>query len=737
MGGLRTCTMMDAATLRSLLRRIVGQREEKARVVQEGVLFDVVACVGRTEHPAYEQASLLAAQVLASVAQHATPPMVLGLVRARAVDALVHAATALASDTSSSAALIEATLRALATVLTAVCDQIVYMPWHGLGSGPGSAMMSGLEHVQALPLMHLSHRPAPTWAAAGPSVATKEALTPERELHAQCWAAVQLTWSHLPTFAILAQHPAWTARVLEPVLAMLRVSLAALARAQPGPIDDQAVSPIAIPPALLDALYQAASIPAMQEASVWACQAVLACSSVVGSTDTLAEILRKASQHTSTAVRQAAYCALAYWPLAWGPMPVSPHTVLVQLLNAMTEREPRAFSTVFALRALLQARSALQKLAVYEHDVLAATISLLDATFSAIPSADAPPLDRTQPCPLRAREREIRMQEGGLYVLATLATEGDAMRRHIIEARPSLLRDRIVPLLACAVPGVQLAACHVCRVLSRTIGLLRTTLWDAHLAEYVLQLLQHGSAMLQTEALALLANLLVKYSPMQTWLLDHGGIDVVVACLRPATPTALQHRALWVLKNALWECEPAIRTRLLTAVPCDTLLAYTHVPEISLRAEALHVLRNATAASTDDEIAAVLARLNASAWQDVLVRSLHPTSAESVLVQAAYLLMNITASGAPWCDVILSEPTLVQSLCWLVQSAHPSLQEAGLRCGLNMLPMPSARDQLKALGYDVAVQACSREAPTTVYPYLEATMAYFYKTSPKASPTCT
>ncbi|MGF1973958.1 hypothetical protein, partial [Staphylococcus aureus] len=64
-------------------------------------------------------------------------------------------------------------------------------------------------------------------------------------------------------------------------------------------------------------------------------------------------------------------------------------------------------------------------------------------------------------------------------------------------------------------PSVLETACYVIRVLSRSVGILRTTLVDHGVSVYVFRLLRHADLKVQIAATATICNLVPNFSPMR------------------------------------------------------------------------------------------------------------------------------------------------------------------------------------------------------------------------------
>ncbi|KAH6608096.1 armadillo repeat [Trichoderma cornu-damae] len=96
--------------------------------------------------------------------------------------------------------------------------------------------------------------------------------------------------------------------------------------------------------------------------------------------------------------------------------------------------------------------------------------------------------------------------------------------------------------------SVIVAACHVIRMLSRSISILRTTLVDHSVAMPIFRFLKHPDIDVQIAATAAICNLLLEASPVRDLLAENGVMQVLCEHAHSNNP-ALRLNALWALKH--------------------------------------------------------------------------------------------------------------------------------------------------------------------------------------------
>jgi armadillo repeat-containing protein 8 len=231
---------------------------------------------------------------------------------------------------------------------------------------------------------------------------------------------------------------------------------------------------------------------------------------------------------------------------------VSPETALNW---AIAERTPAVLGRLIADSEYLQR-------AAYECGIMKVACKLLKDSYEPLPAQSAPRpwsptpdrgFDRSDgvatcrvgpPGPLPVYTHKIKLRESALKLIAAMITSKDEYRKALVEqevvpyiveslsASPS--KPKISKEKSCAEReaddqgqpnanspygnnpiSVIIAACHVLRVLGRSVSNLRTSLEDHGVAIPVFRLLKHPDAEVQIAACGVVINLVLEFSPMR------------------------------------------------------------------------------------------------------------------------------------------------------------------------------------------------------------------------------
>ncbi|KAI0137327.1 armadillo repeat protein [Xylariales sp. AK1849] len=124
--------------------------------------------------------------------------------------------------------------------------------------------------------------------------------------------------------------------------------------------------------------------------------------------------------------------------------------------------------------------------------------------------------------------------------------------------------------------AVIIAACYVVRMLSRSVGILRTSLIDNGVAMPLFSLLRHPDLDVQIAGTAAVCNLVTDFSPMRD-VLDRAGILTVLCDHARSLSAALRLNALWALKHLVQSasvdlkktCLEVLQSGWLVQLICD------------------------------------------------------------------------------------------------------------------------------------------------------------------------
>ncbi|KAF5004662.1 hypothetical protein FDECE_8849 [Fusarium decemcellulare] len=110
--------------------------------------------------------------------------------------------------------------------------------------------------------------------------------------------------------------------------------------------------------------------------------------------------------------------------------------------------------------------------------------------------------------------------------------------------------------------SVIVAGCHVVRMLSRSVSILRTSLVDHGVALPIFRFMKHPDVNIQIAATATICNLVVEVSPVRELLAENGVMKVLCEHAHSENP-ALRLNALWALKHFIDAVGPDLKKACL------------------------------------------------------------------------------------------------------------------------------------------------------------------------------
>ncbi|KAH8178338.1 armadillo repeat protein [Sarocladium implicatum] len=119
--------------------------------------------------------------------------------------------------------------------------------------------------------------------------------------------------------------------------------------------------------------------------------------------------------------------------------------------------------------------------------------------------------------------------------------------------------------------GVIIAACHVTRMLSRSVSILRTALVDHAVALPILKFMEHPDIGVKTAATATMCNLVLEVSPVRE-LLTELGVMSVLCDFAHSDNHGLRINAFWALKHFVDAVGPDLKRKCLEELGASWLV---------------------------------------------------------------------------------------------------------------------------------------------------------------------
>ncbi|KAJ4014856.1 hypothetical protein NW766_005173 [Fusarium irregulare] len=115
------------------------------------------------------------------------------------------------------------------------------------------------------------------------------------------------------------------------------------------------------------------------------------------------------------------------------------------------------------------------------------------------------------------------------------------------------------------------AGCHVARMLSRSVSILRTSLVDHGVAIPILHLMKHSDVGVQMAATSAICNLVLEVSPVRELLEENGVVPILCDHAHSENPT-LRLNGLWALKHFVDAVDPNLKKACLARLGSQWLL---------------------------------------------------------------------------------------------------------------------------------------------------------------------
>ncbi|KAF4994479.1 hypothetical protein FGRMN_5749 [Fusarium graminum] len=119
--------------------------------------------------------------------------------------------------------------------------------------------------------------------------------------------------------------------------------------------------------------------------------------------------------------------------------------------------------------------------------------------------------------------------------------------------------------------SVIVAGCHVLRMLSRSVSILRTSLVDHGVALPILKFMKHPDVNVQIAATAAICNLVLEVSPVRELLAENGVVTILCEHAHSQHP-ALRLNGLWALKHFVDAVGPELKKACLAELGSHWLL---------------------------------------------------------------------------------------------------------------------------------------------------------------------
>ncbi|KAJ3413330.1 Armadillo repeat-containing protein 8 [Chytridiales sp. JEL 0842] len=250
-----------------------------------------------------------------------------------------------------------------------------------------------------------------------------------------------------------------------------------------------------------------------------------------------------------------------------------------------------------------------------------------------------------------------KVTEAALLAVAAVSSLKEDCRKQVIDTK--ILRH-IVEAMSCPLTPLRAAACQCTRSLSRSVKNLRTSLVDAGIAAPLCKLLSDPDINVQITASATLCNIVLDFSPMKSIAMENGAVEKLITLVDSSNST-LRLNSVWALKNLLFQAESEIKHTVMGMFGWGKLARLVDDPEISIQEQSLNLIRN-LACGKESDIDFVFKGIGEQSIISMLQSKLSPASSDGVVLQALYIIVNISTGNISHKSIIINSDFILQRI---------------------------------------------------------------------------
>ncbi|TIB07318.1 hypothetical protein E3P92_04074 [Wallemia ichthyophaga] len=255
-------------------------------------------------------------------------------------------------------------------------------------------------------------------------------------------------------------------------------------------------------------------------------------------------------------------------------------------------------------------------------------------------------------------EDNLKLQEGILMIVAALALHLDELRTLIVDAH---LLKAIAVSLQHKAKGIRGSAAQCIRALSRSVGVLRTSLVDSGVELTLLSIISNDEENERNKVIALmaLANLVCGFSPLKQKLIQNGGVKILVK-LTYSKSHKVRLNTLWAIKNMVFAASTELKRFI-----CDQI-GYNHFKKLlndsnsEVVEQVLFVLRNLV--TREGDINLVCSGFGGEDKFLEIIEHKFQTNQVEILLQAAYVVNNVATGSYEQKKTLLWRPLICSNL---------------------------------------------------------------------------
>lgn len=277
------------------------------------------------------------------------------------------------------------------------------------------------------------------------------------------------------------------------------------------------------------------------------------------------------------------------------------------------------------------------------------------------------------------QELDTRLCLVSFYALAALSSNSEDVRRRISN-QEGLMNCIIECIRQNINKQLRLSALSLMHSLSRSVQQLRTKFLDHKVWTPIIDLIQINDEHLICLTTAILANLLLEFSPSKETMIDYGIINILVK-LVDHTQMSIRINSIWALMNMSFQSEQKTKQLILQQLSMDKIFQLLTEYDENLIMKTLGLMRNLIC--TKSHIDHIMSNHGTKVIQSVIM-ILEGDYSILIKEQALCILANV-ADGNLSKEYIMGNEDLLRKLNNFMTSNTIQLQIASVFCISNLV----------------------------------------------------
>jgi hypothetical protein len=278
------------------------------------------------------------------------------------------------------------------------------------------------------------------------------------------------------------------------------------------------------------------------------------------------------------------------------------------------------------------------------------------------------------------------MKENVLNALAELCLNREEGRKLIVESK---ILSVIIAATSDENERVRQASILCLKGLSRANKQLRSSLIEAGVASQLFNLLNDSSLFIQSQACAVISNIVLDFVPMKQYIIEKNVLERLVSYTNSMDSTLRLH-SVFALKNLAFFADSTTRETVLKQLTCEDIFRLLNDEETEVQATTLNLIRNLIHGEVTPALSQLIIGDNGQKLlftiDDKLSNNLYNktdnTTTTSLITESVSVLCNLAAISSA--KELIVTPTIMKHLMECLKHSEKEIRSTAIWTLINV-----------------------------------------------------